>query len=64
MNMSVLNIISGVPEGFILHVNSVLKMLHCVEVGDVTHASEVNAASIFRIKVRRFVGFCVQWNLA
>jgi hypothetical protein len=39
--------------------NSVLGLLHRVDVGDVADASEVHASSIFRIEVCSLVSLCI-----
>jgi hypothetical protein len=43
----------------IIEVNSILGLLHRVDVGDVSDVSEVHAASTLRVDERRFVRICV-----
>jgi hypothetical protein len=43
----------------IIDVNSVLGLLHFVDVGNIAGVSEVRAASIFRVEACQLVNFCV-----
>jgi hypothetical protein len=43
----------------IINSDSILLLLHSVDVGDVAYVSEVYAASIFRFEVCRLASFCL-----
>jgi hypothetical protein len=44
---------------FCIYVDSVLRLLHCVDMGNGAHISEIHAASIFRVEVCRLVSMYI-----
>jgi hypothetical protein len=50
----------GLPQWMIIDADSVVFGLsHCADVDNVARVSDVHSASIFRVKVCKFVSFCV-----